>query len=114
MQGLADLMVIREHLGRLDNLKIAWVGDGNNVAHSWINAASVLGLNLCLGCPENYFPDKTVMDNALSKNTGTITVTSDPFEAVKDADVIYTDVWASMGQEDETEQKLVDFQNKYS
>ncbi len=110
-QILSDLMTVVESKGGYENLKIAWVGDGNNVAHSWINAAAVLGLNLSLGCPENYFPDKKVLDDALAKNIGTITVTSDPLEAVKDADVIYTDVWASMGQEDEAEQKLVDFQN---
>ncbi len=99
-QVLSDIMTVIECKGGYAGLKIAWMGDGNNVAHSWINAAAVLGLKLSLGCPEGYFPDKTILDRALDRKCGTIVVTADPAEAVKDADVIYTDVWASMGQED--------------
>ncbi len=100
-QVLSDLLTVIEHKGGYDDIKIAWVGDGNNVSHSWINAAAVLGLNLFLACPEGYFPDQKILGRALERGVGTITVTMNPVEAVQDADVIYTDVWASMGQESE-------------
>ncbi len=100
-QVLSDLLTVIEYKGEYQNQKIAWVGDGNNVAHSWINAASVIGLDLRLACPEGYEPKQEVLDKALSACCGTILVTNDPHEAVQDADVIYTDVWASMGQERE-------------
>lgn len=103
-QVLSDLLTVIEHKGEYQNQKIAWVGDGNNVAHSWINAASVIGFDLRLACPEGYEPKQEVLDRALSICCGTILVTNDPHEAVQDADVIYTDVWASMGQE--REQKM--------
>ncbi len=104
-QVLSDIMTIIECKGTCKGLKIVWVGDGNNVANSWINAAAVMGLNLVLACPEGYFPDKKVMEKALEKKCGQITLTSDPAGAVKDADVIYTDTWVSMGQEQDKEAK---------
>ena len=104
-QVLSDLMTVIEHKGRIKDLKIAWVGDGNNVANSWINAAAVLGLNFFMACPEEYYPDSKIMEKALKKERGKILLTPDPMEAVKHADVIYTDVWASMGQEDELEKR---------
>jgi len=100
-QVLSDLMTVIEYKGGYENLKITWVGDGNNVSHSWINAAAVLGLNLVLACPEGYYPDTDILETAFEKGHGSIIVTSDPVEAVKHADVVYTDVWASMGQESE-------------
>ena len=100
-QVLSDLMTVIEHKGGCEGLKITWVGDGNNVSHSWINAAAVLGLNLVLACPEGYHPDRDILERAREKGHEGIIVTSDPVEATKDADVIYTDVWASMGQEGE-------------
>jgi len=103
-QVLSDLLTVIEYKGEYQNQKIAWVGDGNNVAHSWINAASVIGLDLRLACPKGYEPRREILDKALSACCGTILVTNDPHEAVRDADVIYTDVWASMGQE--REQKM--------
>jgi len=99
-QVLSDLMTVMEHKGRLTGLKIAWVGDGNNMAHSWINAAAILGFQLVLACPEGYAPDSEVLKAAVEKNSA-ILLTHDPAEAMKDADVVNTDVWASMGQEDE-------------
>lgn len=108
-QVLSDLLTIKEYKGDYGNLKIAWVGDGNNVAHSWINAASVIGLNLTLACPEGYYPDSKIVENALEKKIGNILLTSDPVEAVADADVIYTDVWASMGQETEHSKRIQAF-----
>ena len=108
-QVLSDLMTVVEHKGGYDGLKIAWVGDGNNMAHSWINAASVLGFQLVLACPEGYHPDAGILDRARDQGTGSIRATSDPVEAVTDADVINTDVWASMGQESEEDQRKTIF-----
>jgi ornithine carbamoyltransferase len=101
-QVLSDLMTVIESKGGYDNLKFVWVGDGNNVAHSWINAALVLDINITLACPEGYMPNHKVLEfSAENNNKNKIKVTQDPFEAVKDADVVYTDVWASMGKESE-------------
>jgi ornithine carbamoyltransferase len=100
-QVLSDLMTILEKKGELENLKIVWIGDGNNVAHSWLNAAAILPLHLVVSCPAGYQPDETILVAAVSDTKGKIHVISDPKEAVRDADVIYTDVWASMGQESE-------------
>ena len=100
-QVLSDLMTILENKGGLEGLRIVWVGDGNNVAHSWLNAAAILPLHLVVACPEGYQPDEAILKAAIEDSKGGIEVISDPEEAVRDADVIYTDVWASMGQESE-------------
>jgi len=100
-QVLSDLMTIREKKGRLEDLKIVWVGDGNNVCHSWLNAAAVLPLHLVVCCPDGYQPDQSILEVAVSDTRGKIDVVSSPEEAVREADVIYTDVWASMGRESE-------------
>ncbi|ETR70983.1 MAG: Ornithine carbamoyltransferase [Candidatus Magnetoglobus multicellularis str. Araruama] len=100
-QILSDVMTIVEQSGSYNSLKIAWVGDGNNVAHSWINIAAVLGLQLTLACPENYMPSSEILQKAMKDGLGNISTTTDPIEAVTNADVINTDVWASMGQEAE-------------
>ena len=105
-QILSDLMSIKEKKGTLDQLKIAWIGDGNNMAHSWINAARILGFNLILACPSEYRPLQEILEGAESN----IQVVEDPKEAAKGADVINTDVWVSMGQEDERTMRLTDFQ----
>lgn len=102
-QVLSDLLTVIEHKGSVENIKIAWVGDGNNMAQSWINAAAALGFELHLACPEDYFPDAQIVANAIKKPAARITLNSDPIAAVKDADVVNTDVWASMGQEAEQE-----------
>ena len=109
-QILSDLMTIIEHKGGYENVKIAWVGDGNNVANSWVNAASVLGFNLCLACPDGHSIDKDIIANAGADTLSHIVFTNDPKEAVKNADVVYTDVWASMGEEDELEGRLATFE----
>lgn len=98
-QVLSDIMTVKEKKGRVEGLKIAWVGDGNNVANSWINLARKLDFELVLACPEGCDPEEIgdVPDN--------IRLVRDPKEAVKDADVINTDVWVSMGQEEEAEKK---------
>jgi ornithine carbamoyltransferase len=98
-QVMADLLTIRENLGGWDGRVIAWVGAGNNMANSWINAAGSLGFELRLACPEGYDPNAEILRRNQSKSK--ITVTRDPREAVRGAHVINTDVWASMGQEEE-------------
>ncbi|HEY9517213.1 MAG TPA: ornithine carbamoyltransferase [Gemmatimonadaceae bacterium] len=98
-QILADLLTIRQHLGGWEGKKIAWVGDGNNMANSWINAAYRLGFELTLACPEGYDPDAAIL--ARAQQTASVTVVRDPAVAVAGADVVNTDVWASMGQEAE-------------
>jgi ornithine carbamoyltransferase len=101
-QVLSDLVTIEERRGSLEGLRVAWVGDGNNVAHSWINAASQLGFEVTLACPRGYEPQPAIVERAL-QGGGAIRLTDDPASAVVAADVIYTDVWASMGQESEAE-----------
>jgi ornithine carbamoyltransferase len=98
-QVMADLLTVREALGTWDNKVIAWVGDGNNMANSWINAAGSLGFELRLACPEGYDPNPEILGRNQSKSR--IRVTRDPREAVRGAHVVNTDVWASMGQEEE-------------
>ena len=108
-QILSDLMTIIEHKGGYKNIRIAWVGDGNNVANSWINAASVLGLDLVVACPDDYRVNPDIIESASVKSKTDIEFTNDPKEAVKNADVVYTDVWASMGDEDELSKRIIAF-----
>ncbi|MGD9055507.1 MAG: ornithine carbamoyltransferase [Desulfobacterales bacterium] len=102
-QVLSDLLTVIEHKGSVENLKIAWIGDGNNMAQSWINAAAVLGFELHLACPKDYFPNSKIMTAAMKKSKAKIALDTDPIAAIKNADVVNTDVWASMGQEAEQE-----------
>ena len=107
-QVLSDLMTIKEHFGKLDNLKIAFIGDGNNMANSWIYAAAILGLHLSVATPIDLSPSGIVVKEAVEiaqKTAATIELTQIPYEAAVNADVIYTDVWASMGQEEQTLKK---------
>src|SRR5437867_3477539 len=100
-QVLADLFTIREHLGGWDGKRIAWVGDGNNMANAWLEAAAVLGFELSLACPEGFEPNRARFEAA--QQGGCVLVTEVPEEAVEGAHVVNTDVWASMGQEGEAE-----------
>ncbi len=108
-QVLADLMTIREHKGSLEGLKLCYVGDGNNMANSLIAGCIKVGMKVSIACPDEYQPDAELMKWA-SEN-GEFCCTSDIAEAVKDADVLYTDVWASMGQEGEAEERKKIFKN---
>lgn len=105
-QVLSDMMTVKEKKGTLGNMKIAWIGDGNNVANSWINAAGIMGFDLVLACPTGYQPLPELMEG----RGGNIRLVDDPAEAARGAAVINTDVWASMGQEDEEARRLADFQ----
>jgi ornithine carbamoyltransferase len=102
-QVMADLLTVRETLGGWDGKVIAWVGDGNNMANSWINAAGSLGFELRLACPRGYEPNAEILER--NRRTTDITLTTDPAEAIQGAHVVNTDVWASMGQEEEQEQR---------
>ncbi|MEZ2716707.1 ornithine carbamoyltransferase [Niallia circulans] len=112
-QALADLLTLLEVKGSLEGLKLAYIGDGNNVAHSLLIACSKVGVDISVATPPNYEVDKKVAELAYSfaKISGSkIILTHNPIEAVREADAIYSDVWTSMGQEAENEQRLKDFQ----
>lgn len=102
-QILADLLTIQEYKGDFEGKKIAYIGDGNNVANSWLEAATLLNLTFSLATPEKYQPDRGFFEKV--KKNKAFFYSADPFEAVKDADVIYTDVWVSMGQEKEQKER---------
>jgi len=112
-QVLADLLTIQEKRQRLHGLKVSYVGDGNNMANSWLEGAAKLGLHLTLACPSGYEPDSETYQEALkeaAKSDARIEITHDPRKAAEGADVLYTDVWASMGQEQEHQRRLSAFQ----
>lgn len=103
-QVLADLQTIREHKGKLAGLKLAFIGDGNNMAHSLMNGGARMGMHVAVACPDGYQPDAAVLAQAQAaakESGGSVAVLADPMAAAAGADVIYTDVWASMGQEEE-------------
>ena len=106
-QILADCLTIRQHLGSIEGRKVAWIGDGNNMANSWINAAYRLGFELSLACPEGYEPADHLL--ARAREHTKVTLVRDPREAIEGAHVVNTDVWASMGQEDEQKKRERDF-----
>ncbi|MBQ6716825.1 MAG: ornithine carbamoyltransferase [Clostridia bacterium] len=110
-QVLADLMTIREVKGKLDGLKMAFIGDGFNMANSLIVGAIKCGMEFAIACPKGYEPDAEIMKWA--EENGRFTITTNVFEAVKDADVIVTDVWASMGQEEEAMKRREAFEGVY-
>ena len=107
-QVLADLLTVQEAIGGWAGKIVAWVGDGNNVANAWIDAAGVLGFELRVACPEGYEPDRGLFEKnqALTR----LTITEEPEEAVEGAHVVTTDVWASMGQEEDAERRRAAFQ----
>jgi ornithine carbamoyltransferase len=108
-QALADLMTIIERKGRLKDLHLTYIGDGNNVAHSLIEAASKMGIHLTIACPEGYEPDSQIFQEAKTVAKSEIKIVRDTKEAADNADVLYTDVWVSMGQEREAEEKKKKF-----
>ncbi len=107
-QVLADVMTFIEHRGDIRHKTIAWIGDGNNMAHSWMNGALTFGYQLNLACPEGYLPDAALLASARSLGAN-ITLCASPQQAAEGADLITTDVWASMGQEDEQKMREVAF-----
>jgi len=113
VQILCDLFTLWEKRGRVRGLRVAFIGDGNNVCHSWLEGAAKAGVHFTLACPKGYEPDPGVLTRAMAQATtsgATLAVTHEPESAARGADVLYTDVWASMGQEDERARRLRDFQ----
>ncbi|MBU2055699.1 MAG: ornithine carbamoyltransferase [Proteobacteria bacterium] len=108
-QLLSDLFTIIEKRGGYEGLKVAYVGDGNNMANSWINAAAKLPFRLDLACPAGYDPDAAILKRGMAEAPAGVILHRDPAEALRDADVVYTDVWVSMGQESERETRLQRF-----
>lgn len=106
-QILADLLTVRQHLGGIEGKRIAWIGDGNNMANSWCDAADLLDFELRLACPPGYDPDPAIL--ARAQASGRVTLVRDPREAAAGAHVVTTDVWASMGQEEEQAQRATAF-----
>lgn len=103
-QVLGDFFTILEHKGSFQNLKFAYIGDGNNVCNSLLLASAMLGVSIAVGCPEGYEPNSEILNEA-RKSSNVIEIYHDPEQAAKDADIVYTDVWASMGQEEEGEKR---------
>ena len=101
-QILADIQTFIEHKGSIKGKKVAWVGDGNNVCHSWMNATKLFDFELSIACPDDFKPNVELVD----VNNALVTITNDPTEAVKSADLVVTDTWASMGQEEEKNQRM--------
>jgi ornithine carbamoyltransferase len=102
-QVLADLLTVRAEFGKIDKIKVAWIGDGNNMANSWINAAYRFGFDLDIACPEGYEPADHLLERA--QKDAKVRIVRDPSEAADGAHVVTTDVWASMGQEDEQKER---------
>lgn len=108
-QILADLYTIKQHGKLRDHVKVAYVGDGNNIVNSWLELATILPIHLTLAIPFGYEPDKMIYDKALKANLSKIEIIRDPRNAVNKADVVYTDTWTSMGQEKEKTKRIFDF-----
>ena len=100
-QIMSDLFTIWEHRGSLDDLKISYLGDGNNIVHSWLELTQKFPIDFVCACPVGYEPDKNTLDKSTEIGLSKITVTNDPLDSINNSDVIYTDVWASMGQKEE-------------
>ncbi len=109
-QIMADTFTILEHRGHLRDLKIVYVGDGNNIVNSWLRMSQQLPIHFVCACPEGYKPDSKTITEAQKSGLSEIEISHDPKAAVRDADIVYTDVWASMGQKDEAEQRKATFQ----
>ncbi|MCD7461020.1 cytochrome c oxidase subunit 1 [Datura stramonium] len=109
-QIMADALTIIEHVGQLEGTKVVYVGDGNNIVHSWLLLASVIPFHFVCACPKGFEPDQETVEKARQAGVSKIEITNDPKEAVRDADVVYADVWASMGQKEEAAHRRQVFQ----
>lgn len=109
-QIMADALTMVEHIGRIENTKVTYVGDGNNIVHSWLRLAAVLPFHFVCACPKGYEPDAATVERARSSGLSKIEISNDPMEAVKGSDVVYSDVWASMGFKEEADTRMQKFQ----
>ena len=104
-QIMADIFTIFENRGNLNNLKVSYVGDGNNIVHSWLMLAQKIPFHFSVACPEGFEPDKDLVNKVREIGISEVEIVNDPYQSVKNSDVVYTDVWASMGQKEEAEQR---------
>ncbi len=104
-QIIADIFTVIEKKGKIDNLKISYIGDGNNIVHSWLELAMVTPINFTIICPESFKPDMDLFNKVQRGNLSSVEISHDPFSGIKGSDVVYTDVWASMGQKEEAEKR---------
>jgi len=104
-QIMADIFTIFENRGNLNNLKVSYVGDGNNIVHSWLMLAQKIPFHFSVACPEGFEPDKDLVNKVKEIGISEVEIVNDPYQSVKNSDVVYTDVWASMGQKEEAEQR---------
>ena len=109
-QVMSDIFTIWETRGSLDDLKVTYVGDGNNIVHSWLHLAQKFPMEFVCACPENYEPNSKTVNGSSGAGVSSVSVSHDPMNSVKNTDVVYTDVWASMGQKDEAEMREKIFQ----
>ncbi|KAJ8762378.1 hypothetical protein K2173_007536 [Erythroxylum novogranatense] len=109
-QIMADALTIIEHVGQLEGTKVVYIGDGNNIVHSWLMLASVVPFHFVCACPKGFEPDAKTVEKARQAGIGKIEITNDPKEAVRNADVVYSDVWASMGQKEQAAYRRQVFQ----
>jgi len=109
-QVMSDIFTIWETRGSLDDIKVTYVGDGNNIVHSWLHLAQKFPMEFVCACPENYEPNSNTVNGSSGAGVSSVSVSHDPTNSVKNTDVVYTDVWASMGQKDETEMREKIFQ----
>tara|TARA_B100000029_G_scaffold516312_1_gene628615 strand:- start:2634 stop:3548 length:915 start_codon:yes stop_codon:yes gene_type:complete len=104
-QIMTDIFTIWEHKNKFEDLKVCYVGDGNNIVHSWLQLASKISINFVCICPEGYSPDQKTIELAEDGGCSKVDISHDPYDAIQNADVVYTDVWASMGQKEEAEKR---------
>lgn len=104
-QIMTDIFTVWEHLGTIDNPKIVYMGDGNNIVHSWLQLAMKIPLDFVCCCPEDFKPDEATLQKAIDSGISKINISHNPTEAILNADIVYTDVWASMGQKDEAAER---------
>ncbi len=109
-QIMADAFTIKEHLGQIEDVSVTYVGDGNNIVHSWLYLSMVIPVKFSVVCPEGYLPDMELVERARSVGISEIEISHDPVTGVRGSDVIYTDVWASMGQKEEADERRKIFQ----
>ena len=110
-QIIADIFTVTEHKENIENLKISYVGDGNNIVHSWLELAMITPINFTIICPETFKPDMDLFNKVKDIGLSNVEIAHDPFDGIKNSDVVYTDVWASMGQKEEAEQRRKAFKN---
>ena len=110
-QIIADIFTVTEHKENIENLKISYVGDGNNIVHSWLELAMITPINFTIICPETFKPDMNLFNKVKDIGLSNVEIAHDPFDGIKNSDVVYTDVWASMGQKEEAEQRRKAFKN---